>query len=255
MLVIRTAQMDVFQRDREETFREDLVLHSQSFAPELCRVAGEDNVRATIERGLATARGYGFTLRGPLRFFIELMLSFGSSMDDDPLLPWISEELTNQRAHELTRAGRLYRRMTQFFDTVMGPSNEYALAALLRATMAEPDEYDRHTGEPDDRIDQILTTAFPQKKEYAGVAGTRALVAEAHSICAPLGIVREQHVAFVVVLMFAFGHGVIDDLLYPWAGHTLRDGSIGSMAERVRRLQRRTRTYAERAYRNLAPTP
>lgn len=251
MLQIRQAQMSIFQLAAEKAFREELVLHSQAFAPELCRAAGEDNVRAAVDRGLIAARGHGFTLRGPLRFYIELMLSFGSGMDTDPQLSWLAEELSNRGGHELTRATRLFERVTEFFDRVMGPADEYALRALHRATMAHPEEYDQYSGDCDSKIDRILTTAFPEKREYMGAAGARALVNEARSRCRRLGVQRERNQAFIAVLMFGFGHGVIDDPLYPWAGNTLRDDRAGSVEDRVEKLQGRACIYAQQAYRNL----
>src|ERR1035438_5788295 len=114
MWLIRQAQMSALQQAGEKAFREELVRHSQEFAPELCRAAGEDNVRAAVDRGMIAARGYGFTLRGPLRFYVELMLSLGSGMDTDPQLPWLEEELARRGDDELTRATRLFERVTEY---------------------------------------------------------------------------------------------------------------------------------------------
>ena len=171
MLLIRNAQMSVFQQAGEKAFCEELVRHCRTFAPEICRAAGQDNVRAAVDRGVIAARGYGFTLRGPLRFYMELMFSFGSSMDTDPQLPWLAEELASRSADEFTRATRLFERAAEFFDRVMGPADENALRALQRATVVHPEDYDGQPGDFDGKVDRILTAAFPEKRAYIGEIG------------------------------------------------------------------------------------
>jgi hypothetical protein len=49
----------------------------------------------------------------------------------------------------------------------------------------------------------------------------------------------------MVVLMFAFGHGCSNDLLYPWISRTLTDERIIEPAAREERLEKKATTWLE----------
>ena len=44
-------------------------------------------MRREIRFGLERAGSYGFTIRGPVRFYIELMVRLGCDFDTDPPYP------------------------------------------------------------------------------------------------------------------------------------------------------------------------
>jgi hypothetical protein len=63
------------------------------------------SVLLTVRKGIERAAGYNFTLRGPLRFYVEAMLSFGSDFNTDPQLAWAVEVLNDaSEPDELSRA-------------------------------------------------------------------------------------------------------------------------------------------------------
>jgi uncharacterized membrane protein len=45
--------------------------------------------------------------------------------------------------------------------------------------------------------------------------------------------------------MFAFGHGCLNDPLYPWIAMTLEGDAIGDSDARTRRLERRALTWLD----------
>ena len=92
MLQIRKEQMLVFEQDALRRFEDEMVVHSTDFSP-LCEVIGEGQLRVALRRAMARAGGYGFTYRGPIRLFIELMFLCGSAFDTDPQYPCGGEDL------------------------------------------------------------------------------------------------------------------------------------------------------------------
>ena len=88
MLEIREEQMAVFDQAARKSFEDEMVQHLAEFVPKQCEVIGEQQVRKVIQLGIERARIYSLTIRGPVRFYIELMFVFGSDFDTDPLLSW-----------------------------------------------------------------------------------------------------------------------------------------------------------------------
>ena len=94
MLQIREEQMTVFEQGRPAAVRgRDGAFIARTFAPELCEVIGEEQLRVALRQAMARAAGYGFTYRGPIRLFIELMFLCGSAFDTDPQYPVGGEDL------------------------------------------------------------------------------------------------------------------------------------------------------------------
>src|SRR6266849_10193118 len=106
---IRPHQADTFSNTALQKFEDEMLEHLQKFSPQHCKVAGEPAVREVIRKGIETAGKYGFTNRGPLRFYIELMFMFGSYFDSDPQYPWAGTVLKDPEVIDQTiRADRLY---------------------------------------------------------------------------------------------------------------------------------------------------
>ena len=96
VLVIRREQMRALEGAQTGLFADELVAHIQGFAPTLFASMGNDAVRATVSMGLKNALGYGFTIRGPARFYVEAMFMLGSFFDTDPQYRAITPSVVRQ---------------------------------------------------------------------------------------------------------------------------------------------------------------
>ena len=91
MWTIRQEQAEAFRQNALQKFEDEMVEHLQGFASGHWMVIGEKTGRLVIQLGLKNAGQYGFTNRGPVRFYIELMFMFGSYFDTDPQYPWANQ--------------------------------------------------------------------------------------------------------------------------------------------------------------------
>src|SRR5262249_22314233 len=87
MLVISTQQMQGFQQAARLRFEDEMMIHSRSFAPRLCEVIGDRQLRVAVRRAMDGAMRHGFTNRGPARLCVELIFLCGSAFDTDPQYP------------------------------------------------------------------------------------------------------------------------------------------------------------------------
>lgn len=246
MLVIRPEQVQVFQGAALRSFEDEMVAHLAEFSPPLFKTIKEDQLRKAIRFGIARASDYGITFRGPVRLYLELMLLFGSHFDTDPQYPWAAEVLADQDSGpQMTRAEKLYERTRDYREKVAGPEDAYAQKALrgISVWARQPLWFSSDGFVP--AMLQELADAYPQKAAYVGEDRLKLLIREGIDGARSHEFTTVRGVALSVVLMFAFGHGCFDDLLYPWIARTIEDDAITDSAARAKRLETKALTWLD----------
>ena len=252
MLVIRQEQMDVFRAAALRSFEDEMVEHLAGFSPPLFKTVGEEQMRQAIRLGMERANGHGFTYRGPVRLYLELMLLFGSHFDTDPQYPWAAQILTKQDSPpQMQRAERLYDTVMDYREKVAGPEDAYALRALrnIAAFARQP-----LTLSADDFVPTMLheiALIYPEKAAYVGDQSLSALIRKAVDGARIQRFSTTRGMALVVVLMVAFGHGCGADPLYPWIARTLRDEMMTDPEAKANRLEKKALTWLDHVLANV----
>jgi hypothetical protein len=119
--------VSAFAKNPLETSSSDPVAHMRGqlvrLYPQKAVYIGEEALSAVVEKAKATAESYEFTtIRGELLLAI-LMFAFGCGCTADPLYPWISRTLQDDRiVSPKARAERLERKAVTWLDHVLsGP--------------------------------------------------------------------------------------------------------------------------------------
>ncbi|HYZ87040.1 MAG TPA: hypothetical protein VE621_21675 [Bryobacteraceae bacterium] len=223
-MVIRQEQVATLENAAQQRFEEEMYSHLSGFAPAHCAAIGENTLRKLISLGAERAATYGFTSRGPVRLFLELMIQLGTDFDSDPQLQWATQALqADPSGDQMQRADELYRRATNYLDAVVGPKFEYEIQALRRAVKVQFKHVQvAATASPD-----LLAAAFyrlhPEKARYLGQAAVRFVIYRAGVLATELGFATSPETAIVLAgLMYAFGHKCLKDPQYPWIEAGLR---------------------------------
>jgi len=240
---IRTEQMETFEQAARQRFEEEMVEHSKNFAPPICEVIGDDQLRVALRSAMTRAGSYGFTYRGPIRLFIEMMFLCGSSFDTDPQYPAIAGVLRSP-ADQMDRAEQIHQGFLDYLERVSGPGAENVHKALkdLLAFARTPVTFSNDFASD---LLREMRRIFPQKAAYVGEPGLRALIDEAIDEARQYHFPTNRETALLAVLKYGFGHGCTDDPLYPWISRTLRDEKIKDPAARAARLEKKSLTWLE----------
>jgi hypothetical protein len=248
MLTIRSAQLEAFRQHHLQKFEDEMVEHLKKFSAQHCRVAGESAVRRMIRIGIGNARKYGFTNRGPVRFYIELMFAFGSGVDTDPQYPWANAVLNDSDiSDQKSRADRLWGQMRNYFDRVFGPRQEYGHAALQRLKRVRPEDIVRPEIPLEESMFLALSGVYPEKCAYLGEPAVRGVVRNGFAVAQDFGLVTGTGRAVVVALVFASGHRFMEDPLWGWATKRMGDPRFPEPEARARRLYSQAMLYLEHA--------
>lgn len=250
MLTIRGAQLAALGEAASKQFELELVSHLKQFAPRTSQIIGQQGLEQTVRLGLGRAANYGFTKRGPLRLYVELMSMFGSYFDTDPSLPWASTVLSQPAEDdEMLRAERLHEQTLNYLRHVAGENNRYTVAALRRAKDLRFEDYPRSPGTAVGSWGLSgLKLVYPERCAHVGDQPLRLLIRSSVKEAAVHNVITDHGVAVILALMFSFGHGCTNDPLYPWVTATLRDGpAVQNRAELADRLHARARIYLQKA--------
>jgi len=244
MITIRHEQQQAFQQASLQRFEDEMVEHLKQFAPKHCEVIGEPAVRNVIRLGMERAKQYGFTNRGPVRLYLEVMFMFGSFFDGDPQLPWVVEILNDRaKPDQMGRADRLHVRTMEYLNDVVGPNKEYYMEALRRISRGRAEHFPVSGGDLENAAVRALTTLYPQKCEYVGQARLRALIQGCVKDATEHGVSTLKGVSLFIVLAFTLGYGYASDPQFPWIGATLDDALVGDPTARVERLYKKATAY------------
>jgi len=252
MLIVRSEQMQTMERFALEEFENEMVEHIKAFAPKHSEVIKDEGVREVVRLGIERSEKYGFTNRGPIRFYIEMMCMFGSDFDTDFQLPWAEGTLRNEVIKDqMQRADILHDQMTEYLDRVYGPDDEYSLAALRRLSKARPEDYNLTKQDFSNQMMLALRQIYPQKCDYLGDELMKMLIRRGIELARAHSITSVSGTALMIASMLGLGHGFADDPLFPWISATLKDEAVKDPNERAENLQRRIKIYLDRALKNL----
>jgi hypothetical protein len=240
--VIRSEQLRVFEQNATRQFEDEMMAHSHGFAPLLCEIIGDEQLRVAIRSAITRATTYGFTNRGPVRLFVELTFLWGSAFDTDPQYRAIQSELLDSK-DQMQRAERIYEGFLEYLEKASGPgaANVHrALRNLLAFARASLTFSEAFAGD----MVREMRRLFPEKADYVGESGLRAIIEEAVDEACQYRFEADRHRALIVVLKFAFGHGATNDPLYPWIERTLKDERLEPEG-RATRLEKKALTWLE----------
>lgn len=244
MLIITNEQISAMEKVAVRNFESDMVRHLKEFAPYHSEALGEGGIRSVIQFGVSRASRYGFTNRGPVQFYIELIFLFGAEFDTDPMLPWTRElSKTVSDADQISKANRLYSLVTHYLEQVAGPDNKYAKRALRAAYNQRFEDLSIPESVFVPTIAQRLRDGYPERCAYAGTQALLALIYRGTEAAKSYAPGSQQAPSLFVELMFSLGHGFDKDPHLPWVALTLSKSMRGSNMDGVERLYKRTMTY------------
>jgi hypothetical protein len=252
MLTIRKEQVKVFKEQKLQDFIDEMTRHIQEFTPQQFKITGEANIRKVIKLGILRAENYGFTYRGPVQFYIELMFMLGSDFDTDPQYNWISEILkSDNNVDQMERADYLHEKVLDYVNKVIGPKNKYEIDALLKFTKLQFEDFKKLNSENPHEILEQLKKIYPEKANLVGESCLLKLHSQSVATARMNGNSDNGGIAVSFFLMFAFGHGCFTDLQYSWLSSIRKNSSVLFPNDINQKLFTKMMIYFEKALNSI----
>ncbi len=110
-----------------EEFEEAMVREMIRIYPQKAVLIGEEGLTVLIREGRQEAHTYGFNTVQAEALVVRLMYGFGHGCTDDPLYPWISRTLKDEKITDpSSRAKRLEKKALTWLDQVLERLHEGA---------------------------------------------------------------------------------------------------------------------------------
>lgn len=251
-MIIREAQIKALEAAAARNFGGELAEHCKEFSPHLTKTLDEKQLKAAVETGIERAATHKLDLRGPVRFYVDLMIVFGSGFDSDPQYPWIAEAFAkDEELDQMSRMEAIHESSQDYLGYVDGPDNVHTLKALgdlsvrMRSGIKFPE---RHLGTF--TLD-LFKEIHPRKFDRTGEDALKTLWAESTE----LGREKYQFntprsLALMAVLGFAFGHHFHSDPFLPWIKRTLDEKEYDDPERRAEDLERRALIWLDAVLEN-----
>lgn len=242
MLTIRDDQLSVLREVSAQNFQAALVEHAQGFAPRLATLRGEQALQQLVGAAFGHARAHGFDLRGPVRFWVEMSLAHGLRWFDDPQLVAVTGPLADRHLDQLARAERVHQALLEHLSQTDGEGRSEARRALRGLLALDWKTLLSHQDDSTAAAIATMRAVHPRRAEVVGQVALQSIAIAASAACRALGLDRPDCHVLLTGLMFGFGHGVLDDPMYPWVRSTL-EGARATADRRCEALARKTRRY------------
>ena len=248
--------MRAFEEQAAAQYNEELAADLEQFSPRLAAVLKREGLRSLVVFGRERAAAHGFSMRGNVRCFIELMVCVGSSFDLDHQLPWAARILGDRSITcQMARAERLYDAALIYLDEVHGPDNEYSISALrrLNEVLSVGEDQLRRLSSLDPF--EAVKLMYPQKAAYIGEQAASESIQLGQSLAARYSAPTAMGAALCTGLVLGFGSGVFSDPAYPWILGALTHPQLTTPDQRMERLLQRVRTYSNAMLLHLTQDP
>ncbi|AKT39599.1 hypothetical protein [Chondromyces crocatus] len=249
MLRIHADQLAIFEHAALHDFEEEMVEHCAVLSPWIEAAIDRGGQVAIVRAAIARAADYGFTLKGPVRLFIELGFLLGHGFDADVQYPWARMLLTRAGEtrprgadiEQMDCAAGLHGAARDALRVIRGPGDQALCSALRRFS----DLMSRPLSSQRDDVTRMALTRFkhvhPEKFAFVGELALRTLVAEATEEAARHGLDTPWDILLLVSCMFLYGQGCTRDPSLPWIAHAFADETSASPALRSLRFEEQMR--------------
>lgn len=242
MFQLTPAQLQALDDASDAHFRQELTTDLTEFAPRLCEVAGKPAIDAFIDCGLQKAEAHQLTLQGSVRFYLELMASFGWRFDEDPQYQGLIRQLPLLELEEEARMELMYDVYSTFFDKTIGEKNLILVAALKRLVNLDLTSIADSREELPTQATLLLATLYPEKAQAIGPETLQKTVNSALQTAWKMGATDRLSQCTWIVLSYFIGCGFYDDPLYAWIK---REAAEHEGEKRFLRMRNRALIYAQ----------
>lgn len=238
MLTISAAQLAVLRKHALARFADSLAAHALVFAPRHAGSLDATMRLRSVRAALLCAMQRGYTLRGPVRLWMELTLMFGSGFNTDPQLAALhghARPRDGSSEAQLRGAESLRELAVSIASGIAGQHGEHERRAVERASSLRIEDLAIGSN---DRIVAVLRAIHPEKVALSGEHALHEVVASARRVCAGNGLDDPIGPCVISLLMFAFGHECVADPWFPWIGEIVTETQANPRmrCERLRRF-------------------
>lgn len=215
--VITSAHIKPFETLAVENYITEVQQYHYQYLPKPFTKLTQHAHRAFIQNGIEEAQNWHLTERGPVRFFIDLLIIFGTKCYQDPCYRWITEGLQRTEESQITRTNQLYLTMTHYLTAIEGEDKQFLQQMLDRILSFETSGISFTKATLYEDIYHCLTWLAPQKMHHILPDQLAQFIVLATEKCMlHFQSQSAQIIGMMTMMMFLLGHDMDNNPLYSW---------------------------------------
>ncbi|CBA30531.1 hypothetical protein ACMSX5_003873 [Cronobacter turicensis] len=207
------SQVDLLKRMSFDSYVSELTEHAQSVLPGLISSVRLEDVRTYIEQGILFAQKMGYTQRGPVRLYIDMMLMFGANFGKDPLYQWLTGECRENHLTQIEKSMILYSRLDKYIKVVYGDDGFFFKESYDRFRFFSMERFSVSSKYNHALLRNILREIYPQRFDFIGINSISKFTDLAEQHCDFLKLKRCKQKIYFIIVMFLFGCSFGNDFI------------------------------------------
>lgn len=212
-------QVDMLKKISIESYIDEITEHCGVIFPRLILLHRKEGFCSYIQKGITLAKNAGYTQRGPVRLYIDMMIILGTNFERDPLLQRLKME-EQKVLPQLERSVMCCELLDDYLARVYGENGCFfkeSLRKFKKYSVKFPHEKIRSSNE---ELHELLRGIYPQRYDFAGYDAVNDLVTLSGIGCERHKLKRDSHKSYLVLIMFLFGCSFEQDV---FRGHLITD--------------------------------
>lgn len=183
----------------------ELVEHCMSLFPLLVSLQGQDSFRAYIEQLIIIAKKDGYTQRGPVRLYIDMMIIFGVRFGNDPLYQSFTIKKQEMNLSQIEKSMILYSYLSEYMEFVYGKNNLLFKESIKKFQNLDIKNVLANVEANYGGVHNLLKNIYPQKYFFVGSSSINNLIKSSDELAKCYGLGKFNQKIYLTLIMFLFG--------------------------------------------------
>lgn len=197
-------QVDVLKKISIESYIDEITEHCTDIFPRLIPLYRKEDVHYYIQQGITLAKKAGYTQRGPVRLYINMMILLGVNFECDPLFQWLKTEGGNTLP-QIERSVICYGLLDDYLASVYGENGRFYKKSLERFKNYSVKFFPEKISSNNEGLHELLRGIYPQKYDFAGYDAVNDLISLSVDKCERYKLNMVCHKSYLALIMFLFG--------------------------------------------------
>ncbi|CQH07443.1 hypothetical protein [Yersinia mollaretii] len=205
MMAFSEGQLELLKTLSFKGYVSEVVSHCELMYPALVSLQGQERFSLHIEKAIALAKKTGFTQRGPVRFYIDMMILLGSNFEHDPQHQWAEFNKINSASSQLEKSISMYNILEQYIGAIYGESNCFFEQSLVRLRNLDVSHISDNKKNYRDNTHELLNYIHPQRYNLLGNGAVDALIYFSDENTPTNVTIKPNHKSYTVLIRFLLG--------------------------------------------------
>ncbi|MBD8451540.1 hypothetical protein [Serratia rubidaea] len=190
----------------------ELYEHCRIIFPNLIPLFDKETLNKHFENIIMSAKKFGYTQRGTVRFYVDMTIMFGSGFEYDPLYYWLKNNIEHELP-QLEKSMAIYLLVEQYGSSAHGMGCVYLKESQANFKNLDVNGLPSRLIDGDGSLHKLLNDLYPQRYSFVGANAVDELImlSDVHSELYNLN--DEVCKTYFIVIMFLFGVGFDKDFI------------------------------------------